>query len=354
MALPTTPEFTSTGTQSVVYAPTADGAVKITSGGGNSALSTLQQQIAQASGAPGSNLNYTANGSPQQSSKSGATSSPGASFGDQLAQGLGTVLGAIGAVTGAVAAVRTIGAGIQATIGSIKAAAGQVGDSVSKARAANLPAGGEAAGGPTQINILESDDKDWRVRVTADFENLDVFSQAPGMWYPLQETGGVVFPYTPTVAITYKANYTTVDPIHSVSSFQGFKNSTVEDITITGDFSVQNLKEADYWLAANQFFKVATKMFYGNSTPQGNPPIICQLSGFGNMILNNTPVVVKSFHVELPADVNYIQTYFNGKNQWVPSSSTFNITVSPIYNREYLRTSFKLSDYADGSLLGIQ
>jgi hypothetical protein len=351
MALPTTPEFTSTGTQSVVYAPTAEGATKITSGGGS--LANLQAQIAQASGAPGSNLNYTANGSPQPSSGgSGVTSSPGASFGDQLAQGIGTVLGLIGAVNGAVAAVRTIGAGIQATIGTIKAAAGQVGDSVSKARAANLPENGEPQGGPNQINVLSSDDQDWRVRINADFDNIPSLA---GSWTSnvLKTTGGVVFPYTPTVSINYKANYTTVEPIHSISTFQGFKNSVVEDITITGEFSVQNTSEADYWIIANQFFKTATKMHYGKSIPQGNPPIICQLSGFGNMILNNIPVVIKSYHVEMPNDVNYIQTSFNTKNQWVPALSTMTITVSPVYNRQSLR-QFNLKEYASGKMVGFQ
>jgi hypothetical protein len=200
--------------------------------------------------------------------------------------------------------------------------------------------------------VLSSDDQDWRVRINADFDNIPSLA---GSWTSnvLKTTGGVVFPYTPTVSINYKANYTTVEPIHSISTFQGFKNSVVEDITITGEFSVQNTSEADYWIIANQFFKTATKMHYGKSIPQGNPPIICQLSGFGNMILNNIPVVIKSYHVEMPNDVNYIQTSFNTKNQWVPALSTMTITVSPVYNRQSLR-QFNLKEYASGKMVGFQ
>ena len=162
-----------------------------------------------------------------------------------------------------------------------------------------------------------------------------------------------MFPYIPTVSINYRANYTETQVTHANYSVLGYKNSTVEDMTLTCEFTVQNPNEAKYWLAAQQFFKTAAKMFYGNSTPQGNPPLVCTLTGFGSMILNQPTVVIKNFHIELPADVNYISTVMAGTPQWVPSVSTFTVTVAPIYNRERMRT-FNLANYARGSELGVQ
>jgi hypothetical protein len=93
-------------------------------------------------------------------------------------------------------------------------------------------------------------------------------------------------------------------------------------------------------------------MFYGTGSGslQGNPPIICRLNGYGSFIFNNVPVVIKSYSVELPEDVNYINTTINSSNQWVPALSTISVTVAPVYSREKLR-SFSLQDFANGGAL---
>lgn len=205
-----------------------------------------------------------------------------------------------------------------------------------------------AAAEKIQPNLVSNFD-DYRIKINTDFA---VFG--PNEYFNLlKNTNGVVFPYTPTISITHKANYTASEGIvHSNFPFQSYKNSQVEDITIQADFTVQNNQEGLYWLAVMNFFRSATKMFYGASTPQGYPPVVCTLSGYGNMILPDVPVIIKSFQTDFKDSVQYIEVgSFDGTTQFVPTVSTVTVTVSPIYNRELTR-KFDLNTFAQGGLLG--
>jgi hypothetical protein len=92
-------------------------------------------------------------------------------------------------------------------------------------------------------------------------------------------------------------------------------------------------------------------MFFGQGNLAGNPPIICNLSGYGSSIFDKVPVVIKSFSVDLKDDVNYIKCNTWQTNTWVPVLSTISVTVSPIYNRRRLR-KFSLQEYSKGTVAG--
>jgi hypothetical protein len=194
------------------------------------------------------------------------------------------------------------------------------------------------------VELQSGNAEDWRVRINC---NFGLFGD--GAFGLLQDTNGVVWPYNPSITIATKANYTPLDPVHSNYPFQAYKSSSVDDIQISGDFSCETEADAAYWIQATTFFKASTKMFFGASTNAGNPPVICNLSGYGPGVLNSIPVVVKSFSVELPEDVNYIKCTSNnfGQATWVPILSKISVTVAPIYNRTKLR-QFSLQDYASG------
>ena len=262
-----------------------------------------------------------------------------------------------GLISSGQSALGSIGANITKGIDSIAAgaknaissAAGQVEDLISQKRGKNVPSGAElfnpAGAG---IKLSPADSNDWRVRITADFKLFDSY-----VFNKLADTGGVVFPYLPQISISTTANYTSVEPTHNNYPFQSYKNSQVNEITIAGEFSCETSADAEYWIAATLFFKTATKMFFGQGSNVGNPPVICRLSGYGTSIFDNVPVVVKSFSVDLPKDVNYVN--YNGivntgsvaSNTWVPVLSTITVTVMPIYNRERLR-QFSLEEYSRG------
>jgi len=151
---------------------------------------------------------------------------------------------------------------------------------------------------------------DWRVRL----------SLSPGAWYlykdpdneilaPLRDTDGIIFPYTPTINVTYGANYQTSQPTHSNYKIFQYENSYVDTISITCDFTAQDTQEALYMLAVIHFLRSITKMFYGqDSAPKpGTPPPLCYLFGLGEFQFNAHPLAITSFTYNLPPDVDYIR-----------------------------------------------
>lgn len=236
--------------------------------------------------------------------------------------------------------------GLMDLAGAISKSAGVLNNILSLKRGANLPAGGELfeqRGQAIKLNPGARDD--WRVRISCDWSvfNSPLFTR-------LQETGGVVWPYIPQVTLSTKANYSTAESTHNNYPFYAYKNSMVDDITISGDFSAENSLDAAYWIAATTFFRTATKMFFGQGENAGNPPIICQLNGYGGSMFNNVPVIVKSFSVDLADDVDYIKCDVWGTNTWVPIMSNITVQVAPIYNRRNLR-QFSLEKFGRGQMI---
>lgn len=275
--------------------------------------------------------------------------------------GLDKALGALGAGIAVIEGIKglaNIGLGIANTVEQLANQAIALGDSLVARARATIEEGAQGVRDAINDQVEEAlgvtapkiDPEDWRVRITT---NINVFPRAfSGYLAPLRDHGGVIFPYTPQITVNHKANYSSVDPVHSNFPFLGYKNSQVDDIQISGLFSCNTQNEGLYWIAATQFFKTATKSFYGISSPQGHPPIVCKLDGYGTHMFNEVPVVIKSFAIELPRNVQYKRINVDNQGQWVPMESTLTVTVAPIFNREKLRR-FSLNDYANGNNKGI-
>lgn len=283
-----------------------------------------------------------------QSTLGGLTSAVGGIAGS-VSNIAATVGNGISAVTGGFATAGGLGSGLLSIARNISAAAGQINNLLSLFRGRNIPGGADLFQQTgAQVKVTPVAANDWRVRINCDFNTLfggNTFKR-------LVNTGGLVWPYTPNITISTKANYTQVDPVHNNFPFQAYKNSQVDDIQISGEFSCENASDAEYWIAATMFLRAATKMYYGQGQFAGNPPVICQLTGYGSMIFNSVPVIIKSFQVDLKDDVNYIQCTAYGTPTWVPVLSTISVTVAPIYNRERLRR-FSLQNFAAGKELGM-
>lgn len=359
MPLPTNPLATLVASvnQTLSQASnSAEGALSATAASLNT--QSLNDTVNRLSGAVGSGLNGFASGAGIGPNLSNTLQGIGNTVQSSMAGAAGAVstlqqtAGAIANTTADIAgSINKLGiggdlaSGIASLAGGISAVAGQINNLLSIKRGANLPSGAELfkqAGQRIQLN--PSTGNDWRVRLNAEWT---IFNSP--MFNLLKETGGVVWPYLPQITISTKANYTQIDPTHNNFPFQAYKNSQVDEIQISGDFSAETETDAAYWIAATTFFKTATKMFFGQGANAGNPPIICNLSGYGGSIFNNVPVIVKSFSVDLKDDVNYVNCNIFGTNTWVPVMSNISVTVAPIYNRERLR-KFNLRDYASGQL----
>lgn len=255
-------------------------------------------------------------------------------------------------------------------------------------RNADLPSVSGGPGGAASATSVSfggpGNSDDWRVRLS-----LPTAFSSSAVLKPLKDANGLVFPYTPTLTITGAAQYEDISITHQNYQFSAYQNSKQENITINGPFNVQDYVQAQYWIAVVHFLRSATKMYTGDSPNAGSPPPIMYLNGYGDYVFKNIPVVITSFNVELPQDVDYIATDMNAppyQNSTgsetsasvaggmspgaratssagafpavagvthVPVKSNISVTVKPIYSREAVRqfslTKFVNGDYVNGT-----
>ena len=240
---------------------------------------------------------------------------------------------------------------------------------------------------------------DWRVRLRLAQQADYLYKAAqPGILRPLQATNGILFPYLPSVSVSYSAAYDAADLTHSNYKAYQYRSSSVDNISVSCDFTAQDTTEAEYILAVIHFFRSVTKMFYGqDQNPRaGTPPPLCYLSGLGEFQYNQHPLVITGFNYALPTDVDYIRAYARDNdpgtssaqprkntaisnqgartltNQvprgglpfaptwtrppstdevtYVPTKITLSFSAIPIVTRADMTRAFSVKDYATGKL----
>ena len=237
---------------------------------------------------------------------------------------------------------------------------------------------------------------DWRVRLSlAPGADYLYAAPNPGILAPLVGTDGVIFPYTPGISVAYAAQYDATTLTHSNYKYYTYNSSSVDQITLSCDFTAQDVFEANYLLAVIHFFRSMTKMFYGQdqNPKNGTPPPLCYLYGLGAFQFDKHPLVIQGFTYSLPTDVDYIRAgdssslqstsrtkanskpgetrmamagiqpgatvappQFSGAYRvleptYVPTKIQLSITAVPIVSRNDISNNFSLKNYATGSLL---
>lgn len=221
-----------------------------------------------------------------------------------MGQGITQTLGAASAAFGAVAGV----AGTAQSIGSAISNAGEGGIASVVRSASLPAAGeaiGDVVEAVSAFGGNEASENDWRVRLS--LPKWVSFGNSPVL-KPLKDAGGLIFPYTPQVTIKSSAKYTSEPVIHSNYVFNAFKTSDPGTIEITAPMNVEDSEQALYWIAAVHYLRSISKMFSGNDPKAGNPPPIVFLNGYGQFVLKNIPVAIQSFSCQLPQDCDYIAT----------------------------------------------
>lgn len=248
---------------------------------------------------------------------------------------------AIGALTGTVQSVSKL-AGTLSTLTDPKKLSALL-------RGKNLPPGGEFSSSETAKAFMSSREvtTDWRVQLSIPW----AFGESPILTPLLYSNYALIFPYTPSITISSTANYDEQSVTHQNYQFIYYQNSKSDQIQIQAPFNVEDNEQGCYWIAAVHFLRSVTKMFVGDDTYAGNPPPICRLKGYGQYVFNDIPVVVRSFSIDLPQDVNYIEATGNGQTSWVPVKSTLNISLQPIYSRTAAR-KFSLQKFVEGGYAG--
>ena len=177
---------------------------------------------------------------------------------------------------------------------------------------------------------------DWRVKLSLAANSDYLYNdRTPGsILWPLYNTNGVIFPYTPSIDTAYHAVYSNYDLVHSNYRGYFYQNSYVDAINIKATFTAQDTNEANYLLAVIHFFRSVTKMFYGQDAQRGTPPPLVFLSGLGDFQFNQHPAVVSQFNYTLPSDVDYIRAQSisnNGTNQ-LTSRNRQTVLGNPVTN----------------------
>ena len=236
----------------------------------------------------------------------------------------------------------------------------------SRLKLANLMKGGgsraaakaAAAQGETRVNFQSSGkqtsiDEDWRVRIgVSPSSGIFYTSGNSGIMDPLTATGGVVFPYTPSITTSYSAGYSSQKSTHSNYPAFFYENSEVSAIQLAGDFTVQTVAEGQYLLASIYFFRASTKMFFGGSGDHtGNPPPILYLDGYGTHYLPHVPCLLTSFQHTMSSDVDYVEIPgLDGAKTRVPTISQIQLGLQPVYSR-VAQSKFDLNAFARGELI---
>jgi hypothetical protein len=191
--------------------------------------------------------------------------------------------------------------------------------------------------------------KDLRVKIMVPSNYLTPYTTGLANELGVSNLHGIVFPYTPSISVDYKADYSSQQPLHSNFPINFYQKSTVGSISISGKFSVENAKDAAVYIATTHLLKALTRMRSGGKTgdhDSGSPPPVCRLFAHGTWMFNNVPVAITSFRVELPDSVDYFT--MKDTNQYamtsVPTMSTIAITLLPMYSRNEM-LDFNVTDY---------
>lgn len=160
-----------------------------------------------------------------------------------------------------------------------------------------------------------------------------------GLLNPLKETGGLIWPYTPSIQYTVDPQYETISTVHANQDMHVFNRRPAVTLVVDGDFTVQNQKEGQYALAVLHFLRTMSMMHFGESDPlAGTPPPILLFNAYGKFVFNNVPVILKSFNMSFGKDVDYVQVRALGSTGISDSNSfinkTFNTTTLSGNNNE--------------------
>ena len=225
----------------------------------------------------------------------------------------------------------------------------------------NIVTGSDLSNRTTQ----ELQDKfDWRARLRPKKGGESTFyskmidsagiSDADYLLKPIEESGGMVWQYTPQIFLSGTAEYDSAQMQGMNYPINTYISSTPPDIPVAADYTADNIYEARYLLAVLTFLKVATKGYFGDqavaSGKFGTPPPVMLFEYLGDHGFNKVPVVIQNYTVQYPDDVDYVPVQTNTQITYVPTRTNIMINLKPTYTPHKLRRYFNLESLASGQL----
>jgi hypothetical protein len=210
---------------------------------------------------------------------------------------------------------------------------------------------------PPNFDVRFEGAKDFRVKLRVPSKYLTPSGYLT-MW-PIVNNGGIIFPFTPSISQDFTANYAALNPTHSNYTQYFYKNSQAGPISVSGKFAVQNQEDAYLWLSTMHILRALTKMHFGTDVNAGAPPPVCRFDAYGDQQYKNIPVVIQSFKIDLPDNVDYYATSLNDETgqvagdaptgNMVPTVSQITLTLLPMYSRQEQLGIKQVDDYLQGA-----
>lgn len=170
----------------------------------------------------------------------------------------------------------------------------------------------------------------------------------------LRATGGMVWPYTPTITYSQDVLYDAMNPVHTNQEILSYTRTPASKLSISGVFTSQTTDEALYNLGCIHFLRTVTKMSFGSSKtpPPGTPPPVLLFDAHGPAMFNSLPVVVTQFSVTIPSEPDYISVVVPTTTQYTRLPVLFEITVAlTVQNTPKALRDWSLDKFRQGSYL---
>lgn len=186
----------------------------------------------------------------------------------------------------------------------------------------------------------------------------------------LHETNGIVFPYTPTIQYQQNPLWQSQELTHFIQQYYYFTAIESAQINISGKFSIQNAREGRYLLAVFHFLRSYSKMHFGLQEPEttrGLPPPVLLLDGYGSLMFNNLPIIIRTWNIDFPDNVDYVKVSTSGSEKsgavastgsmgglgdaYLPAVTNVNIVAMVQRPPNALKSEFNLAEFRNGNLL---
>lgn len=203
---------------------------------------------------------------------------------------------------------------------------------------------------------------DWRARLRPKRGGEDIVygalksdgTETGTILEPLRQRGGLIFPYTPNMLVQASAAYNNHVAQGTNYPIYTYMNSSPPVLSLSCDFSSTTVEEAQYFLACWHFLKVITKSYFGESAVEngrfGTPPPVLLFDYLGPYGFHKVPVIVETYSIQFPEDVDYVPVVAGEGVTYVPISASVTVSIAPQYTPLKLRKKFDLEKLTDGSL----
>lgn len=149
-------------------------------------------------------------------------------------------------------------------------------------------------------------------------------TRSGGALGPIYSTGGLVFPYPPSITEGLSVRYDSVDLTHSNESVHAYRNTDNVRLTLSDCvWTCDTFENAVYALSVLHFLRSYSYMDFGQFTGRnvnesnqlnqdqapgrgkkgsGRPPSPMWFSAYGNFVYNRVPVLMEKVDISFPKD----------------------------------------------------